>query len=205
MNECVCGEKVLLVAGNEVIIEGPVAGEFLAGMKLHPQMNNFRLPDDQLQALVKIAGFSEGKVYTARRDSTIVGYVTFHRPDDYSRWSGHPGIIELGGVEVAREWRRCHVGSSLLEYIFSGDYWEDYIVITTEYCRHWDLEGNSQTVWEYRGMMDKFFGRAGFFARYTTDPDILEHPANVLMARFGSKVKWDDLMLFDQISTGRFI
>lgn len=200
MSKYVDNEKVLVTAGGEVIIEGPVTGERLGLLELHPQMNNFRQPPAQLQALVTITGFPEGKVYIARLDHTIIGYVTFHHPDEYSRWGNHPRVIELGGVEVARDWRRCHVGSSLLEYIFEGELWEDYIVITTEYCRHWDTGGNNLTVWEYRDMMDKFFGRAGFFVKYTTDPDILEHPANALMARIGSRVVWDDLMLFDQIA-----
>jgi len=37
----------------------------------------------------------------------------------------------------------------------------------------------------------------------TNDPDILEHPANVLMARVGSRVGWDDVMDFEEIATGR--
>ncbi len=186
-----------------VEIKGPVSGEELADKPLDHQLDNFRPAEMQLKALIKITGMHRGRIYTACRENTVIGYVAFHLPDEYSRWCRHHRILELGGIEVARDWRCLGVGSSLLEYIFKDDFWEEYLVTTTEYFRHWDLKGNSLTVWQYRDMLDKFFGRAGFIVKYTTDPDILEHPANVLMCRVGCRVPVDDLMSFEELATGR--
>ncbi|GBF33023.1 acetyltransferase AcuA [Desulfocucumis palustris] len=187
-----------------VTINGPVTGKELAAKVLDNQLSNFRPAGLQQEALIKITEMPRGRIYTACRENTVIGYVAFHLPDECSRWCRNPRIQELGGIEVARDWRCLGVGSSLLDYIFKDDYWEEYLVITTEYFRHWDLKGNSLTVWQYRNLLDKFFGRAGFIVKYTTDPDILEHPANVLMCRVGCRVPVDDLMSFEELSTGRF-
>jgi acetoin utilization protein AcuA len=184
-------------------VHGPVPGDVLLALNMNVQLSNFRPPAEQLKALAIIAGLYQGRVYIARSGHEIVGYITVHRPDEFSRWHRLPGVLELGGVEVAREWRRRKVGSTLLDFIFSDDYWEDYIVISTEYFRHWDTRGTGLDVWEYRGMLDRFFGRAGFMPMPTNDPDILEHPANVLMARIGSRVGWENMMKFDDLAAGK--
>lgn len=191
------------MSGFEVVMEGPVSGDCLLSLQMNAGLNNFRPWEKQQQALAAICGFAAGRVYVARSGNEIVGYVTFHRPDEYSRWYRHPRVLELGGVEVSPGWREKGVGSGLLMYIFNNDCWEDYIVISTEYFRHWDTAGTGLDVWEYRRMLDGFFGRAGFMPVSTNDPDILEHPANVLMARVGSRVGWDDVMDFEEIATGR--
>ena len=157
-----------------------------------------------MKALIKISGIPEGRVYIAREGLVIVGYITIHRPDPYSRWHRHSSVLELGGVEVASDWRGRGVGSCLLEHIFSDTLWEDYIIISTEYSRHWDTDGMNMGIWEYRDMLDKFFSRVGFMPMPTNDPDILEHPANILMARVGSRVDWDAMMRFDDLASGRF-
>lgn len=187
----------------EYILEGPVSTDGLAALSMCEQLTNFRPPQQQLKALVKIAGMDGGRVYIARAGHEIVGYVTFHRPDEYSRWYRHPDVVELGGVEVARHRRRRKLGSGLLQYIFSDDYWEDYIIISTEYFRHWDLGGSGLDIWEYRSMLHKFFGSAGFMPMPTNDPDILEHPANMLMVRVGYRVGLESMMVFDDLAAGR--
>jgi acetoin utilization protein AcuA len=187
----------------EFVVEGPVEGEYLLSLPMNAGLNNFRPFAVQQKALAGICGNNGGRVYIALARGEIVGYVTFHRPDAYSRWARHSRLLELGGVEVSPGWRGKGVGSGLLKHIFSDDCWEDYIVISTEYFRHWDTAGSGLGIWEYRRMLDGFFGRAGFMPVSTNDPDILEHPANVLMARVGSRVGWDAVMDFEEIATGR--
>lgn len=192
------------MSSTEVVIEGPVSPKYLLSLQMNPGLNNFRPYERQLQALALICSFADGGVYIARAGEEIVGYVAFHRPDKFSRWSVHPGVLELGGVEVAPGWRGKRVGSDLLEHIFGDDCWEDYIVISTEFFRHWDMTGAGLDIWGYRKMLDGFFGRAGFMPVSTNDPDILEHPANVLMARVGSRAGWDAVMEFEDLTAGRF-
>lgn len=183
-----------------VVIEGPVTGQRLSELRMGQGLNNFRPYGRQYEALKTIAQFSESMIFVASHEHEITGYVTFLYPDKYTRWAEHPRVIELGGIEMDRDWRRCNIGSSLLKFSFMKGDWEDYIVITTEYFRHWDMEGNNLSVWDYRKLLDAFFGQAGFVSQPTCDPDILEHPANVLMARFGSRVAYEDKSLFEQIA-----
>lgn len=190
--------------GSVSTIEGPICGEKLILLKMNCRLNNFRPPEIQMKALIEISGFPAGRVYVAREELEIVGYITIHRPDPFSRWHRHSSVLELGGVEVAPDRRGQGVGSRLLNYIFTDLFWEDYIVISTEYSRHWDTAGSHLGIWEYRNMLDRFFSRAGFLPMPTNDPDILEHPANVLMARVGSRVDWEAMMHFDDLAAGRF-
>jgi len=191
------------VKGWEFTVEGPVSAEDLLKLKMNQGLNNFRPYEKQHKALVTISRLDPGRVYVARGGDEIVGYITFHKPDEFSRWHRHPLVLELGGVEVAAHWRRHKVGSALLKYIFSDSYWEDLIVISTEYARHWDVAGSGMDVWGYRGMLDRFFGQAGFMPIFTTDPDIMDHPASVLMARVGYRVDLDQMMRFDDLASGR--
>ncbi|WP_347491189.1 GNAT family N-acetyltransferase [Desulfoscipio sp. XC116] len=183
-----------------LVYEGPVDGALLANCVIHTELSNFRQPELQKAALNIIADLPEGMVFIARNAQTIVGYVTFHYPDEYSRWFKHPAVLELGGIEVANKYRQNRLGSELLDIAFNSRLMEKNIVITTEYFRHWDTKGNQMNIWEYRKMLDRLFGKVGFMSKPTDDPDILEHPVNVLMARCGSEVNYDELMLFEEMA-----
>ncbi|SFR05542.1 GNAT family N-acetyltransferase [Desulfoscipio geothermicus] len=193
--------EIIITPKGKMIIEGPVTGDRLNTMHICIQMNTFRRSNAQLKALAKIAYLPQGRVYVARWNNMIVGYVTFHLPDVCSRWRCHPRVIEMGGIEVAKEWRSCHIGNALLKYIFRDDFWEDYIVIGFECFRYWDLQGNNLTLWKYRNMIDKFVGKVNFMPMFTTMYDVLEHPANALIVRCGTHVSLEDWALFKKIST----
>jgi len=181
------------------IIEGPVSAEHLKNLHLNNELDNFRPPEKQKLALEEIARLPEGMVYIARRALEVIGYVTFHYPDSYSRWRKHQQILELGAVEVSPPWRKIGVGRNLLKKAFSNPVFENYIVITIEFYWHWDLSRSGLTVYEYQKMLEKFFGLAGLKKKATDDPDITEHPANVLMARVGRNVSKRDLILFEEM------
>ena len=78
----------------------------------------------QKKALVEISSLPEGMVYLARYRQEIIGYITFHYPDGYSRWSKHPGILELAKevdaepeeLAVALEAMRPHL--SIYEHVY---------------------------------------------------------------------------------------
>ena len=147
--------------------------------------------------MIEIAGLNPGLVFIGRHDREIVGYVTFHRPDPFTRWLGHTHILELGAIEVSPGWRRLNIGSALLTHAFFFPFLEKYIVVTTEYCWHWDLTGTNLDVWAYRDMLTALFKKVGLIVRPTDDADIAEHPANVLMARIGALVSLADEVAFD--------
>lgn len=203
MSKIVLPEAVETMFGTLVFEK--LAKELLAGYSMHHELNNFRQPEKQKIALGFITDSPEGMVFITHINQTIIGYVTFHYPDEYSRWRKHPAVLELGGIEVANSFRQHRVASKLLKVAFGSGLMEKNIVITTEYFRHWDIQGNQLDIWGYRKMLDQLFGKVGFVAKPTDDPDILEHPANVLMARYGSKVTSNDLMLFEQLAFSKLM
>ena len=175
---------LIFTSQGTIHLEGPVTASYLSRLSMNEQLNNFRPADRQKDALITITDLPNGRVFIARCEQEIIGYVTFHHPDEYSRWCKHPWVVELGAIEVSKQWRKYRVAQYLLSEAFSNSYVEDFIVITIEYCWHWDLRSSGLTTWDYQRMLTKLFSSVGLKKRATDDPDILEHPANVLMVRY---------------------
>ncbi|MUT66780.1 GNAT family N-acetyltransferase [Paenibacillus sp. NEAU-GSW1] len=178
-----------------------MAPEELRQLTMHPDLDAFRRPKDQHLALIEIAELEEGRIIAAREGDTIVGYVTFHYPDELERWSegGMIDLIELGAIEVADAYRGASLGKKMIELAFSMEQLENVIVYTTEYYWHWDLEGTKLNVWEYRNMMEKLMKSVGMVWFATDDPEICSHPANCLMVRIGKEVPLQSVEQFDRV------
>lgn len=188
-------------ADREIILEGPVPPSHLATLRMHPDLDAFRRPEEQLEALIEIAGLPEGRIIIARDQEVIIGYVTFHYPDEMERWSqgNMPDLIELGAIEVSNEYRSRRIGSSLIRTAFEDGQMEKYIVFTTEYYWHWDLKSSGLSVWDYRKMMERLMQTVDMVWYATDDPEICSHPANCLMVRIGKDVPLESKEQFDQI------
>ncbi|MBE3595865.1 MAG: GNAT family N-acetyltransferase [Hydrogenibacillus sp.] len=186
--------------GTPLIVEGPLAPKALEGLTMHDGLTAFRAPEAQKRALVEIAGLPEGRIIIARDGDTIVGYVTFHRPDPLERWAEIPDerLLELGGIEVAPPYRGAGLGKKLLQVAFSDPAMEAYLVYTMEFYWHWDLQGTGLSVWAYRQLMERLMGSAGLTRMATDDPDITAHPANCLMVRIGAHVPRETVEAFDR-------
>lgn len=182
-------------------IEGPVCADALSNWTMHPDLDAFRPPDEQFAALLEIAQLAEGRIIVARNENQIIGYVTFHYPDEQEQWSEGrmEDLIELGAVEVADSYRGCGLGTRMIRLAFLGEQLENVIVFTTEYYWHWDLAGSGLDVWEYRAMMEKLMKSAGMVWYATDDPEICSHPANCLMVRVGTKVPLSSEEQFDRV------
>jgi acetoin utilization protein AcuA len=176
------------IKADSIVFEGPNSMEYLENLGMDDGFSNFRVPEKQYQALLNIASSQDGSVYIANHNQKIVGYVLFHRPNQFSRWHRHPKILELGAIEISNKYRKMGLASKILKTAFSNQDMENYIVITTEFTWHWDLRDSKLDVWNYQRMLTKLFSSVNFKRRRTDDPEILEHPANMLMVRIGSKV-----------------
>lgn len=187
--------------GRPLIIEGPVTPEALSEMTLHPKLDAFRRPVEQHQALVEIAELVEGRIIIAREENIIVGYVTFHYPDEMERWSegGMLDLIELGAIEVADDYRHLGLGKTLISTAFENGQLDNVIVFTTEYYWHWDLESSGLNVWQYREMMERLMKSVGMVWFATDDPEICAHPANCLMVAIGKNVPLSSVEQFDRV------
>ncbi|AEG60216.1 GNAT family N-acetyltransferase [Desulforamulus ruminis] len=181
-------------------LEGPCTCEYISRLKMDGGLRNFRPPARQQEALMLISNLPEGKVFIARVQENIIGYVTFHYPDEYSRWSKHPYVLELGAVEVSPEWRQYKIAHYLLLEAFSNNFVENHIIITIEFCWHWDIKNSGLTLMNYQKMLTRLFSTVGLHKRSTDDPDITEHPANAMMVRFGKNVPKEALQRFEELT-----
>ncbi|SMG14320.1 GNAT family N-acetyltransferase [Paenibacillus aquistagni] len=184
-----------------VIIEGPVKSSTIETLHMHADLDAFRRPNEQQQALIEIAELEEGRIIIARDEDMIIGYVTFHYPDPLERWSEGKmdDLIELGAIEVARDYRGIGLGKQMIGLAFLDDQLENCIVYTTEYYWHWDLDGTGLNVWDYRKMMELLMKSAGMIWYATDDPEICSHPANCLMVRIGKDVPLSSKEQFDRL------
>ena len=148
-------------------------------------------PDLQRNALLRIAAQPQGRVTIAHNaEQKIIGYVTITPPDADTRWGRDhiDGLLELGGIEVARDWRGLGLSDALLKATFGGGAFDQSIVIATGYRWCWDMESTGLTVREYRDMLNRVFERYGFKFLETDEPNIAWYPDNALVARIGSHV-----------------
>ena len=155
-------------------------------------LRNFRKPQQQLEALKEISELPEGSVFVACHGKTIIGYLAFHKPE-FPRWakaaeSELVELIELGGIEVSTAWRGEGIGKNLLRWTVDNFDFESNIMISIETCYNWKSRDPSISIWEYREMIKNVLSHIGLKPKSTDDPEILEHPANMLTARIGKNV-----------------
>lgn len=184
-----------------LLLEGPVSPAYIRTKKMHPQLDAFRRPAEQWEALIEIAELDEGRIIMACDGEVIVGYVTFHYADEYERWSegNMEDLIELGAVEVANEYRGLSLAKKLIQLSFREEQLDRMIVFTTEYYWHWDLENTGLSVWDYRKMMEQLMKNVDMVWFATDDPEICSHPANCLMVRVGKYVPQSSVEAFDRL------
>ncbi len=188
---------------NEKIImtEGPISSQNMKQLTLNKDLTAFRPPREQLNALIEISNLTEGRIYIARVDKEIVGYVTYLHPDPIERWSQYPkeNILELGAIEIAPAYRGHKLASQLIELSMKDENMENYIILSTEYYWHWDLNYSKLSVWDYRKIMEKMMSAGDLYPAPTNEPEIMAHPANCLMVRIGKHVTAKDKELFDKL------
>ncbi|WP_047985117.1 GNAT family N-acetyltransferase [Ornithinibacillus californiensis] len=189
------------VIDGTLIIEGPIPSSEMNKYNFHSELTSFRPAAKQFQALLGIADLPEGRIIVARKNDTIVGYVTYLHPDPLERWSTFQmkNLIELGAIEVIPAYRGNKVASALLKASMMDPFMENYIIISTEYYWHWDLKGTNLSVWEYRKVMEKMMASGNLLPAPTDDPEIISHPANCLMVRIGTNVDEDSIKQFDSL------
>ncbi|CAG7622511.1 GNAT family N-acetyltransferase [Paenibacillus allorhizosphaerae] len=193
--------RVISHTPNDLVLEGPVPSDRLRSYTMHPDLDAFRRPKEQFEALIEIAELPEGRIILARSEQQIVGYVTFHYPDELERWSegGMDDLIELGAIEVADDYRGLGLGKKMIQLAFEDGQLENVITFTTEYYWHWDLEKSGLNVWQYREMMEKLMKSVDMVWFATDDPEICSHPANCLMVRIGKNVPLSSVEQFDRV------
>lgn len=173
-------------------IRGPIDPDRLARYKLTESLCCFRSPCRQHEALIKLAGEPDGLVFTASLARIVVAYVSFQKPD-YPWWQKRysPQLFELGTIETDISWRKMGLSNMLLKNIFDNpdfNYFEDYIVMAFQFVHGWDLKNTGMSPWVYQEFMIRLFAKYNFTTWETVDPEIREHPCNILLARIGKNI-----------------
>ncbi|MFA5550770.1 MAG: GNAT family N-acetyltransferase [Trueperaceae bacterium] len=163
------------------------APELLGSLTPNAQLDRFREPRQQLQALQSIAQDEQGTVTALVRGSELLGYAVFHPPTEIEAW-GHDRtgrILELGAIEVAPAERGQRWAERLLQASFADGRFDHTVVFATLYSWHYDLARSGLGDLAYRRMLERLYRSAGLELFATTDEEVRSSPANALMARIG--------------------
>lgn len=170
-------------------IRGPVGAGELEKYSLAEGLACFRPACRQHQALIDLSSEPDGIVFTASLANKVISYVTFQKPD-YPWWQTRcfPSLIELGSIETDPAWRKMGLTNAVLANVFNKPdfkYFDDYVVIAVQFIHSWDLKNTALAPWAYRQFMLDLFKKYDFVTWETVDPEVREHPCNVLLARVG--------------------
>ena len=169
--------------------------EFVEGLKIDDGLRAFaRIPEREHQLLISIAQKPESRLtlaYTA--DGTIVGQVTLAPLDGW--WQDIDHAYEIA-VEVGSTWRTLGIAHQLLKYALESESLEEYLILGLGLSWHWDYAGLGITPFRYREMIARLFAAHGFSEYLTSEPNIRMDPANILVARLGSRLTAESVNRF---------
>ena len=145
-----------------------------------------RLPERELQLFLGISRRPDCALTLAHTpEGVIVGEVTLAPGDEW--WEGLENVYEVA-IEVSSNWRGFGVARQLLSFALKLDALEDIILFALGLSWHWDTDGLSISVFQYREMIARLFASQGFAEYPTTEPNVSLEPANILLARIGKRV-----------------
>jgi GNAT superfamily N-acetyltransferase len=145
-----------------------------------------RLPEREHQLLIGIAKRPDCRLILAYTpEGVIVAEVTLAPGDAW--WAGLEHVYE-GAVQVSSNWRRRGIARQLLSFALELDEVEDIVIFALGLSWHWDTEGLGINMFQYRKLIEQLFARYGFAEYLTSEPNITMDPANIFLARIGSRV-----------------
>ena len=176
--------------GGPLVLRDRCPASLLRRLEVDPGIHAFvRDPGEEREVLARIAEEPAGEVVVAHTpEGVVVGYVAVLDPEPGTRFANLPGLLEVGAIEVASGWRRGGVASALLRFAVEPDPFEDLILIASGLAWHWDLEQSGLTAVAYRRVLGRVFEAAGFEPLRTDEPEVAYDPANLFVARVGSRV-----------------
>jgi acetoin utilization protein AcuA len=155
-----------------------------------------RLPEREHQLLLSLARRPESRLtlaYTAT--GKIVGQVTLTPADDW--WQGIGNTYEIA-VEVSSRWRKLGIAHQMLSFALEFESLEEYLILGLGLSWHWDYQGLDMSRFDYREMIARLFAAHGFVEYLTSEPNIRMDPANILVARLGSRFDGESMNRFFQ-------
>jgi acetoin utilization protein AcuA len=146
---------------------------------------------------------SGGVVLAALVGGELRGYATLVPSSALTRerWENLPDTYELGSIEVARSSRRRGVGTALLARLPATLPIERLLLFARGLAGHWDTALATLSPIDYRRMLLRMLGRAGFERWDTDDPEVEDHPMNFLAVRAGRSVASGSLQALAERAT----
>jgi len=131
--------------------------------------------------------------YTAT--GKIVGQATIAPVDNW--WQDIGNSYEIA-VEVSTGWREMGIAHQLISFALEFEALEEYLILGLGLSWHWDMEGLGISRFRYREMIAQLFATHGFAEYLTSEPNIRMDPANILLARPGSRLEHESMNRFFQ-------
>ncbi|MDQ2714928.1 MAG: acetoin utilization protein AcuC [Chloroflexota bacterium] len=145
-----------------------------------------RLPEREHALLLGIARRPDCALTLAHTSAgEIIGEVTVAPGDTW--WEGLENVYEVA-IEVSANWRGQGLARHVLAFALELDALEDLILFAVGLAWHWDTEGTGLSLYRYREMISRLFASQSFKEYPTTEPNIGMEPANIFLARVGSRV-----------------
>jgi acetoin utilization protein AcuA len=170
---------------------------FVENLKVDEGLRAFaRLPEREHHLLLSLAGQPENRLtlaYTAT--GKIVGQVTLAPLDHW--WQDIGNAYEIA-VEVSEGWRKLGIARHLLTLALEFESLDEYLILGLGLSWHWDYEGLGISRFHYREMIARLFAAHGFAEYLTSEPNIRMDPANILVARLGSRLAQESMKRFFQ-------
>jgi GNAT superfamily N-acetyltransferase len=125
----------------------------------------------------------------------IVGQVTL-APLDHE-WQDIGNAYEIA-VEVSAGWRKLGIAHQLLSLALASESVEESLILAFGLSWHWDYAGLGITPFHYRQLIERLFAAHGFSEYLTSEANIRMDPANILLARLGSRLPEKSMNRFFQ-------
>ena len=195
--DCPRGSAFEIAAGS-LILQRFCPPSLVASLRADRGLHAFaRVPEREHQLLLGISERSDCVLtlaYTAT--GTIVGQVTL-APVDHG-WQDIGNAYEIA-VEVSAGWRKQGIARHLLSLALALESLEESLILGLGLSWHWDYAGLGISPFHYRELIARLFATHGFTEYLTSEPNIRMDPANILVARLGSRLAEESMNRFFQL------
>jgi GNAT superfamily N-acetyltransferase len=182
-------------AAGSLILHSFCPPSLVASLKADRGLRAFaRVPEREHELLLGIAERPDCVLTLAYTSSgEIVGQVTLAPLDHW--WHDIGNAYEIA-VEVSTGWRRMGIAHHLLTLALESV--EEYLIVGLGLSWHWDYAGFGMTPFGYRELIVRLFAAHGFSEYLTSESNIRMDPANILLARLGSRFPEESMSRFFQ-------
>ncbi len=183
-----------------------MSADFLAACEFDPELDLFRPPYRQREALAEIAAEStagHGTCVSAAIDESgvLVGYAAFqaHDPPEKAAPAAAVRVVELGAIEVAPSQRRRGIARSLLHTTVQGGRYDDAILFARLYAWHFDLGRTGLGPLAYRRFLRRLYSGVGLQVVADQGGEDGAHGADQIMARRGPTASAASVAAFEEL------